>query len=45
MPSHYFADVVALIAVHKLNRSFVPHLHKSLRETFREQVVHAPAGK
>jgi hypothetical protein len=32
------ADVVELIAVHKLGRSFAPHLHKSLRAAFRKLV-------
>jgi len=36
-----FADVVELIAVHDLSRSFARHLHKSLRVTFRELVLHA----
>lgn len=33
-----FADVVELIAIRKLDGSFARHLHKSLRETFRELV-------
>jgi len=40
-----FADVVELIAAHDLSRSFARHLHKSLRETFRELVLHARGGK
>lgn len=36
-----FADVVELIAAHDLSRSFARHLHASLRETFRELVLHA----
>ena len=40
-----FADVVELIAVHQLSRSYARHLHKSLRDTFRELVVHARGGK
>jgi hypothetical protein len=36
-----FADVVELIAVHHLSCSFAKHLHKSLRDTFRELVMHA----
>lgn len=40
-----FADVVELIARHQLNRSFARHLHKSLRATFRDLVVHARGGK
>src|SRR5262245_12176772 len=32
------ADVVELIAVHELNRSFARHLHKSLRPAFRKLV-------
>lgn len=31
-----FADVVELIAVNKLDGSFARHLHKSLREAYRE---------
>jgi hypothetical protein len=33
-----FADVVELIVVNKLNRSFARFLHKSLRTTYRELV-------
>jgi hypothetical protein len=33
------ADVVELIAIHQLDRSFARHLHKSLRPTFRKLVV------
>jgi len=33
-----FADVVELIAIHKLDGSFVRHLHKSVRKEFRELV-------
>ena len=40
-----FADVVELIAAHDLSRSFAQHLHKSLRETFRELVLHARGGE
>jgi hypothetical protein len=36
-----FADVVELIVIHNLNRSFARFLHKSLRKTFRELVLHA----
>jgi hypothetical protein len=36
-----FADVVELIAIHQLNRSFARYLHKSLRKTFRELVLRA----
>lgn len=36
-----FADVVELVAVHHLSRSFARHLHKSVREPFRELVRHA----
>jgi hypothetical protein len=32
------ADVVELIAIHQLSRSFARHLHKSLRPAFRELV-------
>jgi hypothetical protein len=39
-----FADVVELIAAHQLGRSFAKHLHKSLRDTFRQLVVHARGG-
>ncbi len=35
------ADVVELIAVHGLSRSFARFLHKSLRKTFRELVLRA----
>ncbi len=35
------ADVVELIAIHGLGRSFARFLHKSLRKTFRELVLHA----
>jgi hypothetical protein len=38
-----FADVVELIAVHALGRSFARHLHPSLRPTFR-QLVEAARG-
>jgi hypothetical protein len=40
-----FADVVELIAVNKLGRDFARHLHKSLRQTFRELVTHARGGE
>ncbi len=33
-----FADVVELIAVHRLGRAFARHLHASLRDTFRRLV-------
>jgi hypothetical protein len=33
------ADVIELIAVHQLERSFARHLHKSLRPAFRKLVV------
>jgi hypothetical protein len=36
-----FADVVELIAVHDLSRSFARHLHKSLRKEFRSLVLRA----
>ena len=36
-----FADVVELIAARRLNRSFARHLHRSLRNTFRELVLRA----
>jgi hypothetical protein len=39
-----FADVVELIAAHDLSRSFAQHLHKSLRDAFRELVIHARGG-
>ncbi len=32
------ADVVELIAVHNLDKTFARHLHKSLRPTFRKLV-------
>ncbi|MFM1904758.1 MAG: hypothetical protein RLZZ440_2658 [Planctomycetota bacterium] len=35
-----FADVVELIAVHKLDGSFARHLHKVVRPTFRRLVRH-----
>lgn len=35
------ADVVELILVHGLSRSFARHLHKSLREPFRKLVLQA----
>jgi hypothetical protein len=34
-----FADVVELIVIHNLSRSFARHLHKSLRKTYRELVL------
>jgi hypothetical protein len=40
-----FADVVELIAAHNLSRSFAKHLHKSLRDTFRQLVLHARGGE
>jgi hypothetical protein len=40
-----FADVVELIAVNKLGRDFARHLHKSLRQSFRELVTHARGGE
>jgi hypothetical protein len=33
------ADVVELVAIHQLDRSFARHLHKSLRSAFRKLVV------
>ena len=36
-----FADVVELIAVHRLSRSFARHLHSTLRDAFCELVLHA----
>jgi hypothetical protein len=38
-----FADVVELIAKHSLGRDFARHLHKSLRPTYRQLVVHGQA--
>lgn len=40
-----FADVVELIAAHKLSRSFARFLHKSVRDTFRKLVGHARDSK
>jgi hypothetical protein len=34
-----FADVVELIARHDLGRDFAPHLHESVRNTFRQLVL------
>jgi hypothetical protein len=39
-----FADVVELIAVHKLDGSFAPRLDKSLRPEFKELLRHAHGG-
>lgn len=39
-----FADVVELIAIRRLDASFVCFLHKSVRPTFRELVRNANAG-
>jgi hypothetical protein len=39
-----YADVVELVARHNLSRSFAKHLHKSLRDTFRQLVLHARGG-
>ena len=36
-----FADMVELIAVHGLDKSFARNLHKSVRPEFRELVRHA----
>jgi hypothetical protein len=36
-----FADVVELIAIHRLDKSFARFLHKSVRPEFRELVRHA----
>lgn len=36
-----FADVVELIAVHRLDKSFAGLLHKSVRKAFRQLVVRA----
>jgi hypothetical protein len=36
-----FADVVELVVVHRLSRSFARHLHKSLRTEFRNLVLRA----
>jgi hypothetical protein len=36
-----FADVVELIAIHQLSRSFARHLHADVRETFRQLVLAA----
>lgn len=38
-----FADVVELIAKHELSRDFASHLHKSVRATFRQLVLHGRA--
>lgn len=38
-----FADVVELIANHGLGRDFARHLHKSVRATFRQLVLHGRA--
>ncbi|MEX0643529.1 MAG: hypothetical protein WD468_12555 [Pirellulales bacterium] len=38
-----FADVVELIAKHDLGRDFARHLHKSVRGTFRQLVLHGRA--
>jgi hypothetical protein len=38
-----FADVVELIAMHRLGRDFARHLHKSLRPAFRQLVAHGQA--
>ena len=38
-----FADVVELIAKHDLGRDFARHLHKSVRDAFRQLVVHSTA--
>jgi hypothetical protein len=40
-----FADVVELIAANDLGRDFARHLHKSLRQTYRELVTHARGGE
>jgi hypothetical protein len=40
-----FADVVELIAHHKLGQSFARFLHKSLRTTYRELVKHSRGGE
>jgi hypothetical protein len=39
-----FADVVELIAHHGLSRADARRLHRSVRKTFRELVVHARRG-
>jgi hypothetical protein len=39
------ADVIELIAVHQLSRSFARHLHKSLRPTFRKLVEQSRDSK
>ena len=39
-----FADVVELIALHDLRRADARRLHKSVRKTFRERVLHARRG-
>ena len=36
-----FADVVELIAIHSLDKSFARHLHRSVRKTFRQLVQNA----
>ncbi|MBI2825691.1 MAG: hypothetical protein HYX69_13485 [Planctomycetia bacterium] len=38
-----FADVVELVAKHHLGRDFARHLHKSLRPTYRQLVMHGQA--
>jgi hypothetical protein len=38
-----FADVVELIVKHNLRRDFARHLHKSVRATFRQLVLHGRA--
>jgi hypothetical protein len=40
-----FADVVELISIRNLDRSFARFLHKSLRPTFRELVRNANASE
>jgi hypothetical protein len=40
-----FADVVELIARHGLSRSDARRLHRSVRKTFRELVLHARRGE
>jgi hypothetical protein len=37
--------VVELIAANQLGRSYARFLHKSVRDTFRELVLHARGGK
>jgi hypothetical protein len=40
-----FADVIELILVHRLSRSFARHLHKAVRQAFRSLVLQARGGR